>query len=125
MAIARNPVVRHTLFAIGLISVALGIVGAFLPLLPTTPFMLLAAWCFIRSSPKMHAWLYRQPGIGPALIKWEQRRAIALRTKIIAIGTMIASLIVIWLRVEFTPVKIGVTALLTTVATFIVTRPHE
>lgn len=125
MAIAKNPIVRHTLFAIGLVSVALGIVGAFLPLLPTTPFMLLAAWCFLRSSEKMHAWLYRQPGIGPALTNWEQRRAIALRAKIIAISTMALSLIIIWWRVEILPVKIGVSMILTTVAIFISTRPHE
>ncbi len=125
MAIAKNPIVRHTLFAIGLVSVALGIVGAFLPLLPTTPFMLLAAWCFLRSSEKMHAWLYRQPGIGPALTNWEQRRAIAFRAKVIAISTMALSLIIIWWRVEILPVKIGVSMILTTVAIFISTRPHE
>lgn len=73
---------RRPLFlACGLACLALAIVGLFLPLLPTTPFLLLAAACFSRSSRRLHDWLLRQPTFGPILRDWEQHRAIRLRVK--------------------------------------------
>lgn len=73
----------------------------------------------------MHAWLYRQKAIGPALRDWDQRRAIAFRTKVLAISMMAISLAVIWLRVEILAVQLSVTALLILVAIFIATRPQN
>lgn len=72
---------RPLLLAAGLLFLALGAVGIFLPLLPTTPFLLLAAACFSRSSRRMHAWLLRNRLFGPILRDWEERGAIARRIK--------------------------------------------
>lgn len=68
----------------GTLSLALGIVGAFLPLLPTTPFLLLAAFCLSRSSPAFHRWLVNHRTLGPPIRDWEENRAISRKGKIAA-----------------------------------------
>lgn len=77
----------RSLFALaGLFFVALGVVGAFLPVLPTTPFLILAAACFARSSPRLEAWLLSHPVFGPMLSDWRQRGAIPRHAKLAALG---------------------------------------
>ena len=66
---------RIILIIIGWLSVALGTLGVFLPLPPTTPFILLAAWCFARSSPRFHHWLLYRSWFGGYLRHWQQYRA--------------------------------------------------
>lgn len=66
---------RIILIIIGWLSVALGTLGVFLPLLPTTPFILLAGWCFARSSPRFHHWLLYRSWFGGYLRHWQQYRA--------------------------------------------------
>ncbi len=72
------------LFLSGHVALGAGIVGIFVPLLPTTPFIILAAYCFSRSSPRMEAWLLRQKRLGPLLRNWREHRAISTRAKIMA-----------------------------------------
>ena len=67
--------------AAGLLALATGIVGAFLPLLPTTPLVLLSAFCFSRSSPRLERWLLEHPRFGPLIRDWRAYRAIPLRAK--------------------------------------------
>jgi len=62
-----SPVVRSLLLVVGLVAVALGVVGAFLPVLPTTPFLLVGAACFARASPRLHGRLVRSKTFGPTL----------------------------------------------------------
>jgi uncharacterized membrane protein YbaN (DUF454 family) len=90
--LSASPVVRHLLLAAGFVAVGLGVAGIFLPLLPTTPFMLLAAACFARSSPRFHRWLLGHRTFGPIVSEWERHRAIPWRTKLWAIGLMSATL---------------------------------
>ena len=66
----------------------LGIAGVFLPLLPTTPFVLLAAACFAQSSERMHRWILANPTFGPMVRDWEEKRCVTCRVKVIAIGSM-------------------------------------
>ncbi len=73
----------------GFLSLGLGILGAFLPLLPTTCFILLSAWCFAKSSPKWHAWLCNNRWFGPTVTQWERERCISTKGKVLAIGSML------------------------------------
>lgn len=73
-------------------------VGIILPLLPTTPFLLLAAYFFAKSSPRLHRWLLNSRWFGPLIQDWETRRAIPFRTKVKAIVIVIVSIgFTIWL----------------------------
>ena len=122
MKIINNKILRFLIFSLGCISISLGVLGIFLPLLPTTPFMILAAWCFIRSSKKAHDWLYNHRYLGEILRNWDKNRSIAKRTKIIAITMIFGSLVSVWLFVKFIWVKVFLTALLFLVMLFIATR---
>ena len=74
--------VRKTLLLMcGWICVALGLLGAFLPLLPTTPFLLLASACFMRGSPRLNHWLLNHPKFGPILTNWHQHGAVSKHVK--------------------------------------------
>lgn len=75
----------------GLACVGLGAVGAFLPLLPTVPFLLLAAFCFARGNPVWEQRLLDHPRYGPPLLEWRQRRAIGRRAKLAALTALAAS----------------------------------
>ena len=68
----------------GLLALLLGVIGIFLPLLPTTPFVLLAAWCFARGSARCEAWLLNHRLFGPIVRDWRVRRAVPLRAKQLA-----------------------------------------
>jgi hypothetical protein len=89
-----SPLVRGLLIVAGAICVVLGVIGIFLPLLPTTPFMLLAAACFVRSSRRFHDWLLANRTFGPLIREWEQHRSIPRRTKLTAILLMSLTLAV-------------------------------
>ncbi|OAN18530.1 hypothetical protein A3K86_06480 [Photobacterium jeanii] len=72
---------RFFLLAIGWFCVVLGVIGIFLPLLPTTPFLLLASACFMRGSPKLSRWLHQHPTFGPILQNWHQHGAVTRKVK--------------------------------------------
>ncbi|MCG6969469.1 MAG: YbaN family protein [Gammaproteobacteria bacterium] len=78
--IAAKPL-RYLLVLAGLLCIALGIVGVFLPVLPTTPFMLLAAACFARSSPRFHSALLNSKMFGPIIQQWQAQRSIPKKAK--------------------------------------------
>ncbi len=80
---------RYAYLTAGVIFVALGALGVPLPLLPTTPFLILAAACFARSSPRLHRWLYRQKVLGSMLRDWEERRCVTCQVKIVAVCSVI------------------------------------
>ncbi len=122
MAVVKNQILRVLLFSLGVTSVVLGVIGVFLPLLPTTPFILLAAWAFLKSSKSAHDWLARQPVFGEALKNWERNRSISRKTKLISIGTIFVSIAWIWIVVDFVWIATSVTAFLIFISAFIWTR---
>ncbi|MEM9097239.1 MAG: YbaN family protein [Pseudomonadota bacterium] len=104
-------------------AVGLGAIGAFLPLLPTVPFLLLAAFCFARGSDRFHHWLLTHPRFGPPIRDWQAHRAIRPRAKVMAMVAIAGSIAL--------PVMIGVpdwvlivqVPILACVTIFILTRP--
>ena len=116
---ARNPFY----LVLAYVSIVLGVVGAFLPLLPTTPFLLLAAWSAARGSPALHRWLYQHPRFGAVLIAWEQKRAVSTRAKWAACILMAVSwLIMLWQTTGWiVPTITGV--MFVVIAAFLISRP--
>ena len=89
---------RALWIAAGAASLLLGVIGIALPLLPTVPFVLLAGFCFSRGSPRCERWLLEHPRLGPPLRAWRAHRAVPLRAKRWAIGSMaIGSALAGWL----------------------------
>lgn len=84
----RHLGVRYLLLTIGWLSVLLGVIGIFLPVLPTTPFLLLAAACFMRSSTRFYDWLVSHPRLGPWIHDYLEGQGIPLRGKVYAISLM-------------------------------------
>jgi uncharacterized membrane protein YbaN (DUF454 family) len=80
--------VRALYLTLAALFFALAVLGAFLPLLPTTPFLLLTSWCLVRSSPALHARLRRSPLFGPLLTDWEEQRGVRLHVKLSALGML-------------------------------------
>ncbi len=91
---------RLVLVGCGLLCLALAVVGGILPIVPTTPFLLLAAWCFARSSPRLHAWLRENRQFGRYLRDYEDGRGLPWTWKA---GT----LVLIWGSVAFSATLIA------------------
>jgi uncharacterized membrane protein YbaN (DUF454 family) len=80
---------KNVLRLLGFIFLAIAMIGVFLPLLPTTPFVLVATACFARSSAKWHQWLLGSTTFGPMIRNWERNRCISKRVKLIAFLSMV------------------------------------
>jgi uncharacterized protein len=114
---------RYLWIGLGFLNVALGIIGAFLPVMPTTVFLIIAAFSFAKGSPRLHAWLMNHPRFGPPLQDWEKHGAISRKAKRLAVSMMAASFVISAL-VGLSPVVLLIEfAVLACVAIFILTRP--
>jgi uncharacterized membrane protein YbaN (DUF454 family) len=110
-------------FIIGWLSLVLGVIGAALPLLPTVPFLLLAAFCFARSSARVHDWLLNHPRLGPPIADWRDGGAIGRRAKWLASGSIAAAFAVSLIIGVAGWVLAAQAATLCAVSLFIWTRP--
>ena len=121
-----KPVLRYLLIAAGLLAVALGVVGIFVPILPTTPFLLLAAFLFARSSERLYLWLHRNRWFGAYLTNYREGRGLPAREKAmtiialwLAIGLSAAfALSSWWPRAGLVAIAIAVTVHLLRIPTF-------
>ncbi|NLY17105.1 MAG: DUF454 domain-containing protein [Gammaproteobacteria bacterium] len=112
--LVENRLLRWTLFGLGWLSASLGVLGIFLPLLPTTPFMLLAAGCFARSSERFYCWITSHPKYGPMIADYLAGKGLPMRAKYLAVSLLWLSILfgVYW--VDFVWAKLAM--LLTAVA---------
>ena len=108
---------RPLYFGIGVFCLVLGLVGVFVPGLPTTIFLIIALWAFSRSSQAFHDWLWQHPRFGPSLKAWSEHRVVPRRAKIAA-GLMMAASVAImaalgsplWVTILVAAICLGVMA---------------
>ncbi|WP_354685675.1 YbaN family protein [Cupriavidus necator] len=125
----RQRALRAIWVALGGVCLLLGVIGIFLPVLPTTPFVLLAAACFARGSRRFHEWLLGHPRFGPLVSDWQRHRSIPFRAKCLALSMMWVSMgATAWLMRERPLVSAAMLACAVGVSVWMVrlpTRPPE
>lgn len=111
-----NSIKKYLLIFLGSLSLTLGIIGAFIPVLPTTPFLLLASFCYLRSSKKMYDWLINHKILGAYIYSYTIYKAVPRKTKIGALvflwSTLTISIVfvpVIYIRIFLLVVGVSVT----------------
>lgn len=110
--------IKLILILLGTLSLLLGVIGIFLPVLPTTPFLLLAATLFLNSSKKLYEWLLSHPCLGEYIRNFKEYKAIPKRVKIISVSLVWATLLYCavavakewWMSLAFIAIAVGVTA---------------
>lgn len=107
----------------GFLFLGLGLLGVVLPVLPTTPFLLLAAGCFAKSSPRLHDWLVSHPTFGPPIRNWQENGAISRPAKRLAVVSMAAVLVVSFAAGAPLKLLVAQVALIAIGAGFVLTRP--
>lgn len=115
---------RVIYFCLGWVMVALGVIGAVTPLLPTTIFLIIAAACFARSSPRLEAWLLDHPTFGKPLRNWRASGSIPRSAKAMACAGMTLGFVIFWWGAHPSlPLAAFVAALLLACAAYVVSRP--
>ncbi len=117
-----RKLVRVLLAVAGGISLLLGIIGVVLPGLPTTPFILLTAFCWAKASPRLHRWLLDHKWTGPMLRDWEANRSLTMRSKTIAVGSMLIMVSISAWGFRERPVAVAVLLMLAAVGAWVVLR---
>ena len=113
---------RTSFVVMGHASLAVGFVGIFVPLLPTTPFVLLAAFCYSRGSERFHTWLQEHPRFGPMVHAWREHGAIGRRAKVVAAATVVLSAAYSFSRLD-PPWSVAALVVCAGVLSFILSRP--
>lgn len=110
---------------VGWIALALGLIGVPLPILPTVPFLLIAAWAFGKSSDRLRLKLLNHPVYGPDIQRWQERGAIRRRAKVIAITAMAGSVAISFFLLDIPPIAVAIQAtILGLVSLYLLTRPE-
>ncbi len=120
----RSRPLRYVLIGASAVFLLLGFIGLFLPVLPTTPFVLLSAACYARSSTRFYNMLMNHVWLGPPLRQWKVSRSISVKTKVMAIGLMALTMvptIVFWVPVP--AVKVGLAVIGLSVSIFLIRLP--
>lgn len=122
---AREVLYRKALFALGSVFLVIGAIGMVVPMLPGTVFLILAAWCFARSSPRFEAWLLNHRLLGPSVVRWKETGAIPPIAKAFAMASFVGTLSGAWYFGAPGFVLIPLAVLFTGLALFMLTRPNR
>ncbi|NOJ49054.1 YbaN family protein [Bradyrhizobium archetypum] len=115
---------RIIYFSLGWVMVALGVIGLVMPLMPGAVFLIVAAWCFARSSPRFEVWLLDHPTFGKPLRDWRAAGAIPRAAKAMACAGMTIGFVVFWYSVDPSlPLAIAVAVIFLACAAYVVSRP--
>ena len=120
-----GPARRFAYLVVGLLFVGLGVLGAVLPVLPTTPFLLVSLWAFSKSSARLERWLLEHPRFGLRLVAWRTQRVIPLPVKLTAWGSMVGSLTIMALTGLSPYAMIGAGSVMAIGAIYIATKPSR
>ena len=110
---------------LAMLCLLLGLVGVFVPGLPTVPFLLLAAWAGSKGWPALETWLLNHPRHGPPIRRWRDHRAVPRRAKWLASASMVVSVLLIALSTAPVALKVGSALLLASVAWWLWLRPER
>lgn len=117
---------RAVYYIIGCLMIVLGVIGAILPIMPTVPFLLVASWCFARSSPRFHHWLHAHKVFGPPIKQWEDHGVISPFVKLLAVGGMsIGFCSFLFIARPALWLALCTALVLLLISVYIVTRPSE
>jgi Uncharacterized protein conserved in bacteria len=121
----ERVLMRIVYLSLGWLLVTIGVIGAFMPVLPTTPFLIMAVACFARSSPRLEAWLLEHPRFGKPLRDWREKGAVPRRAKIAAVVMMMISYAIFWFVTSPPALRAAIVAAIMIVpAIYVVTRPE-
>lgn len=123
MHFRQYGVVKYLLIVIGLFFVAIGVIGIFVPGLPTTIFLIAAAACFANSSPWLHNWLISHSWFGPIIRNWQETRSIPRKAKIIALLMMMVACVYSWWMIEALWLKLSIFIVMIFPAVFVFRLP--
>ncbi len=117
--------IRWLYLTLGWVCTGLGVIGAFLPVIPTTPFLLVAVWAFSRSSLRLRNWLYRHPHFGASIRDWFEHGEISVRVKIVSITAMSFSVPTFYILTGSLNASLLYLLVMVSTAIFIATRPSS
>jgi uncharacterized membrane protein YbaN (DUF454 family) len=122
----RNTLLRYLFLGFGHLFLVIGVIGVFVPILPTTPFLLLTAWCYSRGSETFEQWLLNHKHLGPPVVAWRTHGVVRPGAKILAGVVITSSLLWVWINEQIPLVgKIAMTATVIPVLVFILTRKNS
>ncbi|MFS8038037.1 YbaN family protein [Xanthobacter sp. AM11] len=121
----RAQIYRRLLFAAGIVFLVVGAIGMVVPMLPGTVFLILAAWCFTRSSPRFEAWLLNHRYLGPGVARWRETGAIPPVVKLFALSSFVGTFTGSWYFGAPTPFLAVLGVVFILLAVFVASRPNR
>ncbi|MFG1371163.1 YbaN family protein [Xanthobacter oligotrophicus] len=122
---SRVAIYRKLLFAAGIVFLVIGAIGMVVPMLPGTVFLILAAWCFTRSSPRFEAWLLNHRYLGPGVVRWRDTGAIPPVVKLFALASFVGTFTGSWYFGMPVPVLAVLGVVFIALAIFVASRPNH